>query len=217
MNMEKHVWYCSYGSNLLIERFRLYIEGGTADFIDRDFKGCNDKTMPVIDEGYLIPHELYFSKKAKQWENKGVAFIESNPNKEAKTYCRIYKVTLEQFIEIVQQENGQDPDVSKLDIDFDKLMDEKSIILPQYENLGWYPKLLLVGFKNEIPILTFTSNWVKEEITYSKPGAKYLNVIANGIKESFNISDDSVMEYFLNKNGIKELYKKTELEDLLKK
>ncbi len=80
--MEKHVWYCSYGSNLLIERFRLYIEGGTADFIDRDFKGCHDKTMPVIDEGYLIPYELYFLKKAMQWENMGVAFIESNPNKE---------------------------------------------------------------------------------------------------------------------------------------
>lgn len=214
--MEKHVWYCSYGSNLLIERFRLYIEGGTAAFIDRGFRGCTDKSMPVCNEGYLIPHELYFSKKAKQWENMGVAFIEPIPNKEAKTYCRIYKITREQFIEIVQQENGLEPDVLKLDIDFDKLLEAKTILLPESDEKTWYPKLMLVGVKDRVPVLTFTSNWDKEEITYSKPGGKYLNVIAKGIKESFRLDDKAIIDYFMEKNGIKEFYKREELVNLLK-
>ena len=214
--MKNHVWYCSYGSNLLIERFRLYIEGGTASFITKEFRGCTDKSMPVRDEGFSIPHELYFSKKARQWENRGVAFIEATPKKEAKTFCRIYKITREQFIEIVQQENGQEPDVLKLSIDFDKLTDQKSILLTDYENEGWYPKLLLIGFKDQIPVLTFTSNWKKDEISYSKPGGKYLNVIAKGIKESFNIDDDAIIEYFMDKNGIREFYQRKELKNLIK-
>ena len=39
------VIYAAYGSNLLKERFLVYIKGG--EFEGKNYKGCKDKTDPV--------------------------------------------------------------------------------------------------------------------------------------------------------------------------
>jgi hypothetical protein len=39
-----HVIYAAYGSNLLKERFLVYIKGGT--FMGIHYEGCRDKTEP---------------------------------------------------------------------------------------------------------------------------------------------------------------------------
>ena len=44
---KKYVWYACYGSNLLRERFMLYIQGGFCRFNNREYTPCNDKSAPL--------------------------------------------------------------------------------------------------------------------------------------------------------------------------
>ncbi len=44
--MKDYVWYACYGSNLLYERFKCYILGGTFNGNGRYHDGCQDKTLP---------------------------------------------------------------------------------------------------------------------------------------------------------------------------
>ena len=75
------VWYASYGSNLLYNRFLCYIQGGEIEGANKVYPGCRDRTPPIMDKQIVIPHELYFSKHSNIWENKGVAFIKPTKNK----------------------------------------------------------------------------------------------------------------------------------------
>lgn len=88
---KNYVWYACYGSNLLKERFMLYI------------KECNDKTEPSCEKPIIIHHDLYFANSSSRWENKGVAFIKPEKNEKVATLGRMYIITEEQFLEI--QEN----------------------------------------------------------------------------------------------------------------
>jgi hypothetical protein len=103
---DKYVWYVAYGSNLFKERFMAYINGGIYKGNGRKYKGCNDKTPPLKDMPYLIPHELYFGNKSTTWGGKGVAFIDAD--KSGLTLGRAYLIKEEQFIEIQQQEGLED-------------------------------------------------------------------------------------------------------------
>ena len=44
------------------------------------------------------------------WEDKGVAFIKSERNEAVESLGRMYLVKKDQFIEIVRQESGKEPD-----------------------------------------------------------------------------------------------------------
>ena len=104
MNKDNYVWYVSYGSNILFERFNIYLTG-----IDSPrFKLSNPvKTIPDPPLEYKfieIPYELYFAKRASRWEDKGVAFID--PNKPSKTYAKAYLITKEQFESVMSQEGA---------------------------------------------------------------------------------------------------------------
>lgn len=41
------VWYACYGSNMHLDRFKYYIEGGLYTVNNRYYEGCSDKTLPV--------------------------------------------------------------------------------------------------------------------------------------------------------------------------
>lgn len=126
--MKNHVWYACYGSNLLEERFLLYIKGGFCRFNGKEYPGCKtDKTMPVEKKPISIPYELYFGKQSPSWDFGGVAFL--NPREDARfnTLGRMYLITEEQFGDIQKQ-----------------------------EGIGWYNHVLNLGTCNGIPIKTFT-------------------------------------------------------------
>jgi hypothetical protein len=63
----KHVWYASYGSNILESRFHCYILGGQPKGAKKTNPGpgCTDKTLPIAKEEVTINSELYFAKNAK--------------------------------------------------------------------------------------------------------------------------------------------------------
>lgn len=81
-----YVWYACYGSNISRSRFMKYINR------------CSDKTPPIEDRPYEFKHNIYFSKKAANWEGCGKAFLDYSTAGHA--YGRIYKITREQFEKI---------------------------------------------------------------------------------------------------------------------
>jgi hypothetical protein len=132
--MKKYLIYGSYGSNLLKERFMVYINGG--NFCGKVYKGCKDKTESES-LGYIwVPYRIYFAKNSKTWGNKGVAFLsctkEQDPNYHA--IVRLWKITEGQFEDIKEQEGP-----------------------------CWYNKTIQFGERDGLEIQTITGCWENEK------------------------------------------------------
>lgn len=136
--MSEIIYYGAYGSNLLRERFLIYIKGG--EYRGKEYRGCRDKTEP-IDMGWIyVPYRLYFARCSPRWENKGVAFLfdEKEENPEYYSVIRLWKITEAQFYEIQRQEGG------------------------------WYNLILELGEKDGIEIKTITGRWRNKKQAPSK-------------------------------------------------
>lgn len=96
------VWYVSYGSNMLEERFRCYILGGLLKFNGIFYDGCADKTWPLKNIPVEIPYDMYFSKKSRSWDDGAVCFLDAEHPGFA--YGRAWLVTKKQFEDIHKQE-----------------------------------------------------------------------------------------------------------------
>lgn len=132
-NNRKKILYAAYGSNMLRERFLVYIEGGI--YRDREYKGCTDTTEPE-DYGFMfVPYRLYFAKRSQLWNNGGVAFLscKKTDKEEFHALVRLWKINESQFEEILAQEGK-----------------------------GWYHKILFFGEKNGYEVKTFTGCWENE-------------------------------------------------------
>lgn len=109
------VWYACYGSNINKNRFMEYING------------CEDKTPPLAEETMILEHPIYFAKQSSRWENKGVAFLDTNSY--GKCYGKRYLITKEQFNSLHKQEGKSD---------------------------AWYNQIVDLGSEDGIPIRTIT-------------------------------------------------------------
>lgn len=165
---EDLVWYVSYGSNMLRERFMCYIEGGICKENGAKYNGCEDKTPPRDNKPYLIKnYRMYFGKESQKWDNGGVSFLEEKEG--AETRGRMYLITWEQFCDVRCQEGcgGE-----------------------------WYcDRVRLNPEKPEdIPIYTITN---KKKRPVKPPSKKYLDVVARGLKETFGdqLSPKEIDEY----------------------
>lgn len=207
-NKGKYVWYASYGSNILEERFLCYIQGGQPVGSAKRYDGCDDKSLPVDKEEIYISSELYFAKKSKSWENGGVGFININFEQQQQTLGRMYLITREQFVDVVKQET-ENEDLRS--IDFEKAIAEGSLV---FRESSWYGNLIYLGIRDEFPIFTFTNH---ENITpTNKPSKNYLLTIIRGIKESYtHLNNEEIVDYLITKKGVDGNYGKTELFDLI--
>ncbi len=125
--------YAAYGSNLLKERFLVYMKGG--EYKNHFYKGCKNKTEP-IDRGWMyVPYRLYFAKESSKWENKGVAFLtcEKEEDKDYHALVRLWEIEEDQFDEIWEQEGK-----------------------------SWYHMKIYLGEKDGIKIYTITGCWLDE-------------------------------------------------------
>ncbi|MEL1135043.1 gamma-glutamylcyclotransferase [Desulfitobacterium sp. THU1] len=125
---KRYIWYASYGSNLLEERFMHYIQGGVCRFNGVEYRGCSDKSAPLEDRPCMINHELYFGNRSVTWEGGGVAFLNPTPNEHSDTWGRMFLITAEQFAEVQEQEGA------------------------------WYDLVIDLGEADGIPIETFTNS-----------------------------------------------------------
>ena len=151
---ENLVWYASYGSNIMYDRFLCYIQGGTFYANNKQYNGCKDKTPPLSSKAVIIPYEMYFGNESSSWKNNdgkktGVAFLDTL--KKGATVGRMYLITEKQFDDIWEQEC--------------KLAD-------------WYDKKVFLGEYEGFPVWTFTNS---KGCDKEEPSEKYLDVIRKGI------------------------------------
>ncbi len=129
-----YVIYAAYGSNLLKERFLVYIKGGT--FMGIHYEGCRDKTEPESLGWMWVPYRVYFAKSSGRWNNQGVAFLscEKEADSEYHAVVRLWKIK-ESQLEDLQKQEGK----------------------------GWYGEIITLGEKDGLKILTFTGCWYDEK------------------------------------------------------
>ena len=103
-NPDDYVWYVSYGSNMLKERFMCYIKGGECRFNGRHYRGCDDRTPPVKSFAVSIPHSMYFGYSSGSWDGSSVSFLE--PEEGGSCMGRAWLITRAQFERVHTQEGA---------------------------------------------------------------------------------------------------------------
>lgn len=204
--MNKYVWYASYGSNSLVDRFYCYIRGGQFQGNSTQYEGCKDKSLPLDEGSIIIPYALYFAKNSQSW-NGGVGFIEIDRNENEKTFGRMYLITKEQFADVVRQETKRTESIS---IDFDKAKSDGRLEI--LEN-SWYGNLLYLGAENGYPIFTFTHS--SNLIRFNRPSEDYLKTVIKGIVANSNLNTAELVEYLLGRPGVANNYTAEQLNIIL--
>ena len=106
--MEDYVWYFAYGSNIMKERFLCYITGDSFKWRSGDSgDGCTNKDLPQDSKEYKINYTLYFAHNAPCWNNQGVAFISPKETPGHEILGRVWKITKEQFKEILMEMDSE--------------------------------------------------------------------------------------------------------------
>jgi hypothetical protein len=203
MEKQNYVWYACYGSNLNEERFLCYIKGGKPKNSSRIETGCSDKTLPVENRPYILNRPLYFSKNSLHWNNGGSGFIGQFPDKENFTLSRMYLITKEQFIDLVNQENS----VTDIKINFEEAIKNGNTKIAETK----YGNLLFIEYVDDIPVFSFTCNENSGDSPFVKPDILYLKTILTGLKENYNLSNNEFVDYLIQKPGIKNNFTETEL------
>ena len=213
---ENYVWYAAYGSNLNTARFYTYLDGTQFPLSTRKQFGCRDNDRPVREDTIQIPYELYFSKKASGWENKGVAFLKSMKSEAARTLCKIYLINKKQFTDVFLQENSKNPFREQLELDFTEIKTCGEFLMPPEDDFKWYGRLIYLTDHQGIPVITFTAKWNDNDIIYSEPGDNYLKTIIGGIRESFQYNRSRIVDYLAPLGGIKNNRTRVGIEKLIR-
>lgn len=194
-----YIWYAAYGSNLSLERFSCYLRGGRPEGGGYVYKGCRDGSDPRADVASVIDAELIFGGTSRTWGG-GVAFVDCDQRSE--TMARLYLITLDQFSDVVAQENWLEPGSLAVPGDAD-LGDELS-----------YGLVTALGELDGHAILTLTRRPGTEP---AAPAPAYLRHVARGLVESHGLDAGDVAAYLAEKRGVREAMTEPELLSLLER
>jgi hypothetical protein len=187
------IWYACYGSNMDLDRFLKYIQGGqlTVNGKIKNYKACPvDKSLPQNSEPYLIDRKFFFAKESNTWNKHGVGFISNKRNKKSKTFGKLYLISEAQFSHLFAQENGKETAI----INFEKLSKKGKL---DY-NYNFYNRIVQLNKNYKgYPILTFTN---RDSPTTNKPHPEYARLIASGLKLTHSLKNLEVVDY-LSKKG----------------
>lgn len=186
------VWYVSYGSNLMEQRFHCYIKGGIPTGSTQAEIGCRDKTLPLQNRACVLPYSLYFTKDKSKWGKGGVAFIGHQEDLQEQTMARQYLITFDQFVDVVAQENQADAS----GLSFDELVEKGSVTLDD----GWYGRVVYLGMDEGYPKVTFTNPQELGSEPFVSPAHPYTKTISNGLAE-LGFSAEEAVNYLRKKHG----------------
>lgn len=166
----KNVWYVSYGSNMLKERFDCYIKGGKCRFNGRKYRGCTNKEESKKSVSLTLPYNMYYGNNSGSWHDSAVSFLDVS--KPGFAYARAWLVAEDQLDGIHKQEG---------------------------KGFDWYPDLYQLEDIDGIPAYTFTNEFKRDPKAFSDIKACYAGVLAEGLKESFpELTDEQIQEYLEN-------------------
>ena len=169
---KEHLWYVSYGSNMLKERFNCYIEGGSYEG-STPREPCRDTTPPAAVKTVEIPYDMYFGNHSRSWEYGGVSFLDTS--KKGNALGVAYLITKEQFDHVAAQENGGR--------------------YPE-EGYNWYENIIALETMDGFEVKTITNNVLRE---YNEPCQAYLDTLHQGIKKNWPEMSDEDIDDYLNR------------------
>ncbi|WP_163538713.1 hypothetical protein [Gracilibacillus sp. YIM 98692] len=204
---KQYVWYASYGSNLSRDRFLCYIKGGRPRGSEKEEVGCRDQSLPIDESTYIMHFPLYFAKESERWQRQGVAFIGLKKDEKSYTYSRKYLITVEQFMDVVKQENNG----AELNLDLQDVMKNGFKTFRD----SWYGTILYLGEEDGHPIFTFTADW-DLDVPFNKPSKEYLSMIIHGLKSTLSLKNIEIIDYLITKPGVANNYTDNDMEKLIK-
>ncbi|KAF7843528.1 histone deacetylase 5 [Senna tora] len=189
------IWYASYGSNMCEKRFSCYIEGGKVDGMINPCPGSKDPTLPSEKLWRHFPCRLFFGRESTiTWGPGGVAFILPETSSEDTTRMCLYKISLEQFNDVLLQENGH-KDMDNVESAYFDQTHLDAIRTEEFKSTHvtgrWYGNVVYLGEEENIPILTLTcapqyiEDFKSEEpnTPLRAPGDAYKNTLIQGLVE----------------------------------
>ncbi|CAN4088374.1 unnamed protein product [Withania somnifera] len=100
------------GQNMKLSRFLCYIAGGQVEGMRKPCIDSFDKNNPKEIKWETFAHRLFFAREhTATWGPGGVAFLHSESNSDEKAFLCLYRITLEQFNDVLLQENGSSFDL----------------------------------------------------------------------------------------------------------
>ncbi|XP_072996159.1 histone deacetylase 5-like [Typha latifolia] len=207
---EIDIWYGSYGSNMWKARFLCYIKGGKVEGMSAPCYGSRDTSLPKDVIWKTVPRRLFFGRSStRTWGNGGVAFLHPDSCSSDKAHMCLYKITLEQFNDLLFQENSLvEKDIIGQQIlspllglsDLNYVSENKSLILQALKG-GWYSNVLYLGKEDNLPILTMScplsdiERFKSGEIPISAPPKSYTSTLVKGLVEGKQLSEEEAIEY----------------------
>ncbi|KAK9116471.1 hypothetical protein Sjap_015418 [Stephania japonica] len=204
------IWYACFGSNMWMPRFLCYIQGGQVEGMQKPCPGSIDKRPPEDIIWKIMPHRLFFGRShTRTWGEGGVAFLHPESSIDDKTYMCLYKITLEQFNDLIVQENVLVQENVQHDsmitpffdlASLDSAVTKKSIVLEAIKE-GWYSNVVHLGTEGALPILTMTCSLSDVESfksgkhPLSAPSKEYLNTLVRGLVQGKQLSEDEAISY----------------------
>ncbi|EMS64604.1 hypothetical protein TRIUR3_22713 [Triticum urartu] len=208
-----YVWYASFGSNMWKPRFLCYIEGGKVDGMSISCFGSHDTSPPRGTMWKTVPHRLFFGRSSTPcWGTGGVAFLNPEINYNDESYVCMYKITLEQFNDVLFQENRLVKDNSedgKLESpsspliglsEIESVSSNKALHLEPIKD-SWYSNVLHLGEEDGLPILTMTcpSTAVAQhksgELPLAPPSETYSATLIKGLVEGKQLDTHEAANY----------------------
>ncbi|KAJ0981970.1 hypothetical protein J5N97_010225 [Dioscorea zingiberensis] len=198
------IWYATYGSNMWKPRFLCYIRGGKVEGMSQPCYGSRDNSLPKAVIWRTLPHRLFFARShTYTWGAGGVAFLHPESNTNERVHMCLYKITLEQFNDVLLQENIaiQHLDSPLFDLSSLQYVSENNSRVLEVLKEGWYPNVLYLGKEDNLPILTMTCSLSDVERCKSGDlpmvGASkdYMNVLVKGLVEGKQLSEDEAIAY----------------------
>lgn len=164
------LWYVSYGSNLFAERFTCYLAGGRAPGGRWTNPGARDPSPPTGDRRIDLDRALVFGGPSHTWHG-GPAFLDLvTPGR---AVGRGWRITHQQFEDLVAQENKLDPGAVSISGD---LLREGGVALSG-ARYGRVVPLEPIGGE---PVVTFTYIDRPHE---RAPDPRYLDLLRAGLEE----------------------------------
>lgn len=190
--MTSHLWYASYGSNMLAARFLFYVRGGTPPGTTHRYPGFRDPTPPQQTTPAWLPGGVYFGLASRVWGG-GLALYD--PDLPGRAAARAYLITTAQFSDLVAQEMHRDPTNT---INLDPVFQQGRFRIGP----GRYETLVYTGDQDSYPVLTFASSRNAFDTEARSPAARYLQTLGLGLLETHGWTPDEAADYLIHLPGI---------------
>ncbi|KAG7955049.1 hypothetical protein I3843_11G051400 [Carya illinoinensis] len=198
------VWYAAFGSNMWKPRFLCYIEGGQVGGMQKPCSGSMDRTPPKEIVWKSYPYRLFFGRESSSsWGPGGVAFLDPESKSQDKAYLCLYRITLEQFNDVLAQENVLSRDMTYPLFDLAALTSITSKE-PKFLDVlrrGWYRNVVYLGNEDNFPILTMTcshldlKSFKSGELPLKGPCKAYAATLIKGLVGGGLLSEEEAMAY----------------------